>query len=318
MGFSASAHKDFINKLERIRKTPKTRLEKTWNDEYDGPIPIEKVRSTHLRVMKLAEKLASNDKPASAKAQEYKREVIPFSNLSAMLDMEIEEFDSQLGFTKNNIPSTEKEIADDMSTFNKDLEQKIATVCCVMIRDFAEISEGLDAASLVDFINNYLEVMLPCITSNCGSVDKLFTQDGLKIMALWGSSKTGGSAKEDALNCINAAFAMRAALGSLNEKRTKTFGVHIPLIKMCIGINTGAVVTAKIGSEQRMEYAIIGDAVNFSVRIAGQNNFFDTDILISEETYNLVSPNITAEEQTGIAIKGKEKAFRIFSAIKMP
>jgi adenylate cyclase len=196
-------------------------------------------------------------------------------------------------------------------------EDKTITVCFALIRDFDELSGGLTANALVDLVNEYLEVMVPCITSNSGSIDKFLTQGGVVIMALWGSPESSGSTERDALNCMRAILSMRAALRCLNQKRSKKYGTHMPLIKMGSGINTGRVVAGQMGSEDRMEFTVIGDAVNIAARIEGPNDLFDTDILISEETYNLVKRYIIAEEQQSIEVKGKEKPLRIFSVVNM-
>jgi adenylate cyclase len=194
---------------------------------------------------------------------------------------------------------------------------KRATICFAMIRDFSEVSDGLDAASIVDFVNDYLRLMVPCITGNGGCVDKFLTQGGVIVMALWGTPETAGSPKKDALNCIRAALSMRAALRCLNQKRLRKFGSHIPLVKLGCGINTGELIAGQIGSDERMEYTVIGDTVNLAARIEGPNDLFDTDILISEETYKYVSAYLIVKEMRGIAVKGKEKPLRVFSVVNM-
>jgi adenylate cyclase len=196
-------------------------------------------------------------------------------------------------------------------------ENKKVTICFALIRDFSEMSEGFVAATLVDFVNEYLDLMVPCVTENGGNVDKFLTQDGVVIMALWGSPESSGNPERDALNCLRAALSMRAALRCLNEHRSRRNGIHIPLIKIGCGINSGSVVAGQMGSDERMEYTVIGDAVNLAARIEGPNDLFDTDILISEETYNLVGRYLTIEEQESIEVKGKEKPLRVFSVVNM-
>ncbi|MDR2803462.1 MAG: HAMP domain-containing protein [Treponema sp.] len=194
---------------------------------------------------------------------------------------------------------------------------KKATICFALIRDFHEIADGLDAVSIVDFVNEYLRFMVPCVAENGGNVDKFLTQGGVIIMALWGTPETAGSSEKDALNCICAALSMRAALCCLNKNRIRKFGNQMPLIKLGCGINTGDVVAGQIGSEKRMEYTVIGDAVNLAARIEGPNDLFDTDILISEETYRYVSDYLITKEMQSIEVKGKEKPLRIYSVINI-
>ncbi|GMO50030.1 MAG: hypothetical protein Ta2G_07300 [Termitinemataceae bacterium] len=194
-------------------------------------------------------------------------------------------------------------------------ESKNITICFILIRDFSSMSDGLKATAIVDFVNEYLEMMVPCITNNNGSVDKFLTQGGVVIMALWGTPESSGNEKRDALNCLRASLSMRAVLCCLNKKRRERLGAHIPPIKMGSGTNTGAVIAGQIGSEDRMEYTVIGDTVNTAARIEGPNDLFDTDILISEGTYDLVKDHIIVEEQQSIKVQGKEKPLRVFAVV---
>ena len=196
-------------------------------------------------------------------------------------------------------------------------ENKKTTVCFAFIRDFQEIADGLDAEAVVDFVNEYLSMMVHCITRNGGSVDKFLTQGGVIIMALWGTPETAGSPRQDAVNCMRAALSMRAALRCLNESRIHKLGRHIPMIKMGCGINSGEIVAGQIGSEERMEYTVIGDAVNLAARLEGPNDLFDTDILIAEETYKYVGDHLLTKEMQSIEVKGKEKPLRIFAVVNM-
>ncbi|MDR3342212.1 MAG: HAMP domain-containing protein [Treponema sp.] len=191
---------------------------------------------------------------------------------------------------------------------------KTATVCFALIRDFSEIAEGLHAKEVVGFINEYMDRMVPCITRTGGVVDKFLTQGGVIIMALWGTVESAGSPEQDALNCVKAVLMMRASLGSLNQERG---GDRESRIKMGCGINTGEVVSGQMGSEERMEYTVIGDTVNLAARIEGPNDLFDTDILLTENTYDLIGHYLLTEEMPGIEVKGKEKPVRVFAVINM-
>jgi adenylate cyclase len=192
---------------------------------------------------------------------------------------------------------------------------KTATICFALIRDFSEMTEAFEAQEVVAFVNEYLKRMVPCITATGGIVDKFLTQGGVVVMALWGTATSAGSATEDALNCIKSVLMMRASLRSLNEDRSKEAAV--PLIKIGCGINSGEVVAGQMGSDERMEYTVIGDAVNLAARIEGPNDLFDTDILITEETWNLVGGRLITEEMPSLEVKGKEKPLRIWTVVNV-
>jgi adenylate cyclase len=199
-------------------------------------------------------------------------------------------------------------------------EMKTVTVCFAFIRDFHAIAAKMNPAQVVSFTNDFLAVMAPCVTDNGGSIDKFLTQDGMVIMALWGAVESSGSERRDALNCIKALLDMRKALKSYNERGgTSQNALNSNFIskniKLGCGVNTGEVVVGQMGSYKRMEFTVIGDAVNLAARFEGPNDLFDTDILISENTYTLLKNDIIVEEKPSLAIKGKEEVLRVFAVI---
>ncbi|MDR2509198.1 MAG: HAMP domain-containing protein [Spirochaetaceae bacterium] len=191
------------------------------------------------------------------------------------------------------------------------------TVCFLLIRDFSELSHNMNASQIVGFVNEYLELMVPCITITGGVVDKFLTQGGVIIMAVWGSPDTAGTPAKDALNCLRSMLMVRASLVDFNQELQKRFWGYAPLIKIGCGINSGEVVAGQMGSESRMEYTVIGDAVNLAARLEGANDVFDTDILISENTWDLVKQKVMVQEMPNIEVKGKVKPLRVFSVVNM-
>jgi adenylate cyclase len=188
------------------------------------------------------------------------------------------------------------------------------------IRDFTEKSEaftktfGDDASNkIVNWLNNYFSKMVECVEKTNGIIDKFI---GDAVMAHWGTAYTSGKLVTDALNCIMAALMMRKSLYEMNKERKKDDPAN-PLIHIGCGINTGIVTAGQIGSERRMEYTVIGDPVNLASRIEALNKPLGTDILISEDTYNLVKEFIIVEEMPSVTVKGKEKPVRIFALINL-
>ena len=188
------------------------------------------------------------------------------------------------------------------------------TVCFTMIQNFTALTEGMDTKGLFIFLNQLLSSLVPCITNTGGLVDKFLTQEGLVIMSLWGAAESKGNQQSDAINCIQSVLKMRSALRQINEKRL-TGGESRVLAKMSCGINSGEVVAGQMGSQERMEYTVIGDAVNLAARLQEPNEAFNTDILISEATYGLLKNDIIFEEMPSIEVKGKSEALRVFSVI---
>jgi adenylate cyclase len=185
-------------------------------------------------------------------------------------------------------------------------ERKNVAIMFTDIRDFTSISEKLEPEEVVEFLNSYLTEMVECIDRTGGLVDKFI---GDAIMAEWGILVSKGN---DTENAINSALMMRRALLVFNKKRAEK---NKPLIKMGCGINTGPVLAGQIGSMDRMEITVIGDAVNLASRIESLNKPFGTDIIISEESCNLVKDIFAVEKMAPIMVKGKEEPQLIFAVL---
>ena len=182
-------------------------------------------------------------------------------------------------------------------------ERKIATVFFSDIRQFTAISEKLEPEEVVEFLNQYMTRMVNCINVTRGVVDKYI---GDAIMAVWGTPISYGN---DAENAVNGALMMRNELMGFNRGRG---GDKKPVINIGCGINTGFVLAGQIGSEERMEYTVIGDTVNLASRIEQLNKPFGTDILISQDTYNIVKDIFRVEAMQKIRIKGKSEPQQIY------
>jgi len=195
---------------------------------------------------------------------------------------------------------------------------KHATVFFSDIRSFTAKSEtftnvfGEDAPNrIVHWLNEYFTQMIDCVEKTGGTIDKFI---GDAVMAHWGTSYTTGSPQKDAINCVLAALMMRKALYELNRNRKKG-DLSDPPITIGCGINTGIVTAGQLGSDQRMEYTVIGDPVNLASRVESLTKALGADILIAEDTYNFVRKYFITEEMPSVTVKGKEKPVRIFAVV---
>jgi adenylate cyclase len=195
---------------------------------------------------------------------------------------------------------------------------KKATIFFSDIRDFTRISEVItekyaDEASdkIVKWLNEYFTHMITCVEKTSGVVDKFI---GDALMAHWGTAYTTGSTRKDAYNCIRSALMMRNALLRINKGRSRN-NPEKPRIRIGMGINTGNVTAGQLGSNMHMEYTVIGDPVNLASRIESLTKVFGTDILIAENTWNLVKKRFITVEMPSVRVKGKEKPVRIFAVI---
>ncbi|OHD63851.1 MAG: hypothetical protein A2176_12085 [Spirochaetes bacterium RBG_13_51_14] len=185
-------------------------------------------------------------------------------------------------------------------------ERKKAAVFFSDIRNFTAISEKLEPEEVVEFLNQYMTRMVNCVNVTNGVVDKFI---GDAIMAVWGAPVSYGN---DTENAINGALMMRNELIGFNRGRG---GPKTPVIKIGCGINTGPVLAGQIGSEERMEYTVIGDAVNLASRIEQLNKPFGTDILISQDTCDIVKGIYRLEPMRRIKVKGKAEPHQIYAVL---
>ncbi len=183
-------------------------------------------------------------------------------------------------------------------------EERDAAIFFSDLRNFTAMSEQMSAEDVVAFLNQYFTQMVGCITNTHGVVDKYI---GDAIMAHWGALQTKGNETE---NAIDAALLMRQALVKFNDEGKG----QRPVAKIGCGINTGKVISGQIGSNDRLEFTVIGDAVNLASRIETLNKPFGSDILISAEAYERVKGIFKVEAMPTVRVKGKAQA-QIFYAV---
>ena len=189
--------------------------------------------------------------------------------------------------------------------------RKTATIFFSDIRSFTAISENMEPEAVVEFLNDYMTRMVDCIEKTHGVVDKFI---GDAIMGVWGAPISQGSSEADALNAISAMLMMRTSLAEFNAGRG---GPEKPLLRIGCGVNTGPCLAGQIGSLKRMEYTVIGDAVNLASRIEALNKPFHTDILVSENTYELLKDKLIVEPMPPIKVKGKTDPLQIYAVVNM-
>ena len=184
-------------------------------------------------------------------------------------------------------------------------EKKHCAIFFSDLRGFTAMSEGMLPEEVVDFLNRYFTGMVRCVNQTHGIVDKFI---GDAIMAHWGAVVSHGN---DTENAINAALMMRTTLIELNRNRPS----HMPLAKMGCGINTGNVIAGQIGSDERLEFTVIGDAVNLASRIESLNKPFGTDLLISSDALAAVADLYNVAEMPAIKVKGKSEPQHIYAVL---
>ncbi len=183
-------------------------------------------------------------------------------------------------------------------------EQRNATILFSDIRSFTTLSEQLTATEVVAMLNEYFNEMVEIVFRYDGFLNKFI---GDAIMAVYNVPL---DQDQPELRAVRTALEMLRALANLNAKREQR---GLFPIKIGVGINTGAVVAGNIGHEKRLEYTVIGDAVNLAQRIESQTKVAGAAILISETTYIAVKDQIVAEALPPVKVKGKAEPVTLYA-----
>lgn len=193
-------------------------------------------------------------------------------------------------------------------------ETRKMTLLFCDVRGFTTISEQFktDPQGLTRLINRLLTPLTQRILERRGTIDKYM---GDCIMAFWNAPLEDPRQEE---NACRSALEMFEALKSLNEERRKEAeeeGIEFLPLNIGIGINTGDCVVGNMGSEQRFDYSVLGDAVNLASRLEGQSKGYHVGIVIGAETADAVSGSFAVPELDLIAVKGKKEAVRIHTVL---
>jgi adenylate cyclase len=187
-------------------------------------------------------------------------------------------------------------------------ETKKLSILFADIRGFTPISEQYktNPQGLTSLINRFLTPMTDLIMSRDGTIDKYM---GDCIMAFWNAPV---NVSDHEMKSVESALEMVQRLKELNEELESE---GLMPIKIGIGINTGEVVVGNMGSNNRFDYSILGDAANLASRLEGQSKGYGVTIILGEETAEAVQHELFSVELDNIAVKGKKDAVRIFTVL---
>lgn len=194
-------------------------------------------------------------------------------------------------------------------------EERRVTVLFSDLRGYTRLSEGLPAGDVLRLMNHYLEAMNALIDEHGGCVIE-FLGDG--ILVVFGAPVELHAHGERAVRC---ALAMRERLAELNRTWEANGAadawraIGVPSLSARIGVHTGHVVAGSLGSQVRLKYTILGDTVNLAARLEAMNTALETDILLSQDVYDVLPSDLTARavahgEQS---VKGREAPVTVYS-----
>jgi adenylate cyclase len=203
-----------------------------------------------------------------------------------------------------------KEILENPDSFYSSLRgvRIPATILFSDIVGFTTMTESADPEKLVKQLNEYLSRMTNAVFENNGTLDKFI---GDAVMAVWGNVSSRGLG-EDAKACARAAMAMRRELEALNKKwkAEGTAPFHIG-----IGINHGDVLGGNIGSQEKADPTVIGDAVNLASRLEALTRTYPVDILVGARAGELIRDEFDLRSVALVQVKGKTQPVEIFMLI---
>ena len=202
-------------------------------------------------------------------------------------------------------PELVDEMAKNPANFSMAGESRELTILFSDVRGFTTISESLDAKTLSEFINAFLTPFTKVIYDHRGTIDKYM---GDCIMAFWGAPIHDA---DHARQGVVSAFEMLKAMEQLNTEFIKR---NWPPIKVGIGLNSGRVSVGNMGSEIRLAYTVMGDAVNLASRLESITKEYGAAIIIGEETRTQL-PDLVAREVDKVRVKGKDIPVQIYEPL---
>ena len=203
-------------------------------------------------------------------------------------------------------PDMVKQLQNNPSLLKLGGETRTLTFLFSDIRGFTPISEKYktNPQGLTVVINKFLTPMTNIIMKNGGTIDKYM---GDCIMAFWNAPIDAPNHKEMA---IDSALEMIDKLKELND--SNDFGDGNKL-NIGIGINSGEAVVGNMGSEQRFDYSVLGDAVNLASRLEGISKNYDATLVVGEDTYNSISSKYNFQKLDDVQVKGKSNKVSIYT-----
>ncbi|MSR06363.1 MAG: GAF domain-containing protein [Gemmatimonadetes bacterium] len=206
-------------------------------------------------------------------------------------------------FQRYFAPNLVKQIAEQKESIKLGGDKKPVVIFFSDIRGFTSMSETMAPNEIADLLTGYFTEMVGIVFAHDGTLDKFM---GDAIMALWGAPIQTDAAADKAMQ---TALDMMHRLAEMNKKWAEQGRRQV---NIGIGINYGEVFAGNIGSDQRLEYTVIGDAVNVASRLCGKAG--PGEILISEPMYNQLKKKPKVEASEPLALKNKAQpvaAYRV-------
>lgn len=212
----------------------------------------------------------------------------------------------KLAFSHYLSPKVIENIIKDPDSFKLGGESRTITTFFSDIAKFSTISEKLAPTELVSLLNEYLSAMTDILLKYDGTIDKY---EGDAIMAFFGAPHFF---RDHAVKACYTALEMQKTLADMRLTWRKQ-GRDELFVR--IGMNTGEAVVGNMGSRTRMDYTVMGDSVNLASRLEGANKYYNTGIMISENTYLEAKDRVEVRKLDMIRVVGKEEPITVYELL---
>lgn len=180
-------------------------------------------------------------------------------------------------------------------------ESRVVSVLFADMRDFTKMTNNLPPSEVVQFLNDYWDILSVAIKENKGSINK-YIGDGL--LAVFGAPVSYINNHE---NAVSAALQMVDSIEQVNKKYSSKFNREISI---GIGINSGEVIVGNVGTDDFMEYTVIGNTVNTASRLEKISKDKPNSIIISERTHNLVKDSFQTSDFKEFTLPEKNETIK--------
>ena len=204
-------------------------------------------------------------------------------------------------------PEVVEDLVEDPAKIQLGGEEREMTAYFSDIEGFSTISENLSPTELVHLLNEYLTEMCNIILGYKGTIDKF---EGDAIIAFWGAP----AVLDD--HAQRACFASIDMNNRLVELRDKWRAEGVPGLKVRMGLNSGPMVVGNMGSEQRLDYTIMGDSVNLAARLEGANKAYGSQMMITEFTYAACADAVDVRELDLLRVVGKTEPVTVYELLE--
>ena len=184
-------------------------------------------------------------------------------------------------------------------------ERRELTIFFSDLQGFSTISERLGPEDLTKLLNDYLSDMTDIILEEGGTLDKY---EGDAIIAFWNAPLTQ---PDHATRAVRAAVRCQQKLAARRAEFEQRTGA---VLKMRIGLNTGAVVVGNMGSSNRFDYTVLGDAANLASRLEGANKALGTYMMVAESTWAQTNGAFPGRELGFLRVVGRKTPVRVYEA----